>query len=180
MTTNYADLIDEISHDNMLVDAEDPIIVNGLKRTCDISDSFNREVAIVGDHRSNLITFHSDRIIDGHDTLECTLAVIKWENLGAKTSGAYTIDDRAVLESDPSKVIFHWAIESDTTTAAGKIRFSLCFIDYNEAGNQVTYRWNARPCAELSVGEGIYNADVDTPVTNNDGGFIYNGAISIL
>lgn len=177
---NYLDLIEEASHLNHLADVEDPIIINGLKRTCDISESFNKEVAIVGDHRSNLITFHSDRIIDGHDTLQCALAAIKWENLGAKTSGAYIIDDRQELSSDPNKIVFHWAIESNTTTMAGTIRFCLCFIDYNEYGDVVTYRWNTKPCAELSVGEGIYNEDIDTPITNNDGSFLYNGAISIL
>lgn len=177
---DYLSLIDETSHLSHLVDVEDPIVINGFKRTCDISEFFNKEVAIVGDHRSNLVTFHSDRIIDGHDTLNCTLAAIKWENLGAKTSGAYIVDDRMPLESDPNKIIFHWAIESDTTTAAGKIRFSLCFIDYNEYGDQVTYRWNTKPCVELTVGDGVYNEDIDTPVTNNDGSFLYNGAISVL
>jgi hypothetical protein len=177
---DYLNLIDEASHLNHLADAESPIIINGLKRTCDISETFNREVAIVGDHRSNLITFHGDRIIDGHDTLNCALAVIKWENSSAKKSGAYVIDDRQILESDPNKIVFHWAVESETTIAAGPIKFSICFVDYNEFGDQVIYRWNTRPCVELTIGEGIYVPDIDTPITNNDGSFLYNGAVSIV
>ena len=177
---DYLNLIDEASHLSDLADAESPIVINGLTRTCDISEGFNKEVAIVGDHRSNVITFYSDRIIDGHDTLNCALAVIKWENTSAKKTGAYVIDDRRILELDPSKIVFHWVVESETTIAAGQIKFSICFIDYNEFGDKVVYRWNTKLCTELTIGEGVYVPDIDTPITNNNGSFLYNGAISIV
>jgi hypothetical protein len=53
-------------------------------------------------------------------------------------------------------------------------------MDYSEDGTKVTYRWNSNPNSELYIGEGIFDPEVDGPVTNNSGGFVYSGAISII
>ena len=179
MATDYMALINDAGHSDVLVDAEQPIVINAFSRRCEIPDNFNKQVGVIGDHKSNLVTFQCDRYIDGHDVGACSMAFIKWQNLGAASSGAYTIEDRAVLEADESKIQFHWEIESDCTTAAGTLKFQICFLDYDEEGTRVIYRWNSNPNSELSIGEGMFDPNIDGLAANETGSFIYSGAISI-
>lgn len=179
MATDYTSLINDTGHSDVLVDAEQPIIINGFTRKCEIPEKFNKQIGVVGDHKSNLVTFQCDRYIDGHDISACSMSFIKWQNLGSGTSNAYTIEDRTVLEADENKVQFHWEIESDVTTAPGSIKFQVCFLDYNEEGTKVTYRWNSNPNSELSIGEGMFDPNIDGLAANETGSFIYSGAISI-
>jgi hypothetical protein len=123
MATNYADWINNIGKSSGLADAEDPIVIDAQTRECKIPTNFNKQVGVVGDHKANIITFECDRMVDGHDISTCTAAYIKWENTGAKTSGKYAITDRVIKDTDDTKVVFHWVIESVCTTVAGTLKF---------------------------------------------------------
>jgi hypothetical protein len=52
-------------------------------------------------------------------------------------------------------------------------------MDYDENGTTVTYRWSSNPNSDLSIGEGMYDPNIDGLVANDTGSFIYSGAISI-
>lgn len=180
MANDYTNLIYDIGHSDTLVDAEQPIVVNAFTKNSEIPAQFNKQIGVVGDHKSNLVTFQCDRIIDGHDTKDCYLAFVKWQNQGSGQTGSYVVSDRHLVDGDPDKTEFHWEVESDVTSSAGTVKFQICFMDYSEDGTKVIYRWNSNPNSELYIGEGIFDPDVDGPVTNNSGGFVYSGAISII
>lgn len=179
MANNYEYLINELSHSEALVDVEQPISINVLTRQCELPEKFNKQIGVIGDHKSNLVTFQCDRYIDGHDISACTKAFVKWNNVGAKTTGAYMIKDRTVLEEDENKIQFHWEVESDCTTASGALEFQICFLDYNNEGTIVTYRWNSNPNSQLSIGKGMFDPDIDGLEPAASGSFIYSGEISI-
>lgn len=179
MATDYTSLINDIGHSDNLVDAERPITINCLSRKIEIPQGFMTQVGVIGDHRSNQVTFQCDRYIDGHDIAACSLAYIKWQNQGAGTADSYIISDREVMATDENKIQFHWEIESDVTTAAGSLRIQIGFMDYDEKGTMVTYRWSSNPNSDLSIGEGMYDPNIDGLAANDMGSFIYSGAISI-
>jgi hypothetical protein len=142
-----------------------------------VPEGFNTQVANAYDHKSNLVTFECDRIIDGHDIFSCSQAFIKWENLGSETGDLYVISDREVISD--SKIRFHWAIEKKTTQAAGALLFQICFLDLNEEGTQLIYAWNSKPCTEFSVGQSLFNKEIDGLEPDILGGFEYNGEYTI-
>lgn len=171
------DWTNNLGHASGLIDQEQPIILNGITRECTVPEGFNTQVANAYDHKSNLITFECDRIIDGHDIFSCSQAFIKWENLGSETGDLYVISDREVISD--SKIRFHWAIEKKATQAAGALLFQICFLDLNEEGTQLIYAWNSKPCTDFSVGQSLFNKEIDGLEPDILGGFEYNGEYTI-
>jgi hypothetical protein len=86
---DYSDWINGIHTDDGLKDADEIVKLDVINRTFEFSKGYNKEVAITNDHRSNMITFVCDRYIDGHDVLNCKLALIKWRNLATLNNGTY-------------------------------------------------------------------------------------------
>ena len=170
--TDYLSLINDISTQsldtiinndtsNFLQDEEPPILVDALTRTFTLQPGFHPVVGIRTDHNSNAITFNCPRFIDGYDILKCSSKLVKWYNTGAKVDGFYTIEDMQVMEDNPDMVEFSWIIKGSITTAPGRIQFSLIFIDVDTATNTECYRWNSTINTNLSIGDGLYNPDID-------------------
>lgn len=170
--TDYLSLINDISTQsldtiinndtsNSLSDEEQPIVVDALNRTFTIPTGFHTVVGIKTDHNSNAITFHCPRFIDGYDILRCSSKLIKWYNAGAEVEGFYEIDDMQELEGSDDMVEFSWIIKGSITTAPGRIQFSLIFIDVDTTTDTVCYRWNSTINTNLSIGDGLYNPDID-------------------
>lgn len=65
--------------------------------------SGKREFA-VGDHDSERLTFQMDRYIEGHDMLLSNVARV--HSFNGNIPNIYDIDDMAMDESNPDKVIF--------------------------------------------------------------------------
>jgi hypothetical protein len=57
MANDYTNLIYDIGHSDALVDAEQPIVVNAFTKNSEIPAQFNKQIGVVGDHKSNLVTF---------------------------------------------------------------------------------------------------------------------------
>jgi hypothetical protein len=146
---------------NALTDEESAITVNSLSRTFSIPTSFTKMIGIKNDHNSNAITFHCPRYIDGYDILKCSQKVIKWYNVAASVAGVYQIEDMQVRDEDSSMVEFSWIIAGAITSAAGRLQFSLEYIDVNKDEDSICYRWNTTVNGDLSIGDGLYNANVD-------------------
>lgn len=179
MALDYESWINDIGNESGLKDQESPIVVNGRARTCDIPDDFETQVGVVGDHRANLITFECARMMDGHDISTCSIAAIKWQNMGANKSGTYIVqqEDRVVI--DDTKVRFHWVVEQSCTTAKGTLKFSVMFVDFDENG-QLIYCWNSNPNSMLTIGEGIHATPFDDTVAADGGEFLYGGEVKIV
>lgn len=58
-------------------------------------------------------------------------------------------------------VEFSWIIKGSITTAPGRIQFSLIFIDIDTTTNTECYRQNSTINTNLSIGDGLYNPDID-------------------
>lgn len=170
--TDYLSLINDISTQsldtiinndtsNSLSDEEQPIVVDALSRTFTIPAGFHTVIGIKTDHNSNAITFHCPRYIDGYDILRCSSKLVKWYNAGADAEGFYEITDMQELEGSEDMVEFSWIIKGSITTAPGRIQFSLIFIDVDTTNDTVCYRWNSTINTNLSIGDGLYNPDVD-------------------
>lgn len=179
MAFDYSNWINNINKESGLRDAEDAISLDGYTRKAIIPSNFNKQVCVVGDHRSNIITFECDKLIDGHDVNTCSECLIKWENSGAGTTGVYDVEDREISEANPGKIRFHWVPEADATTKAGALKFQVCFFDYNEDKTKILYRWNSIPNSELSVAAGLFNINIDGVTPDSESSFFYEGQIEV-
>lgn len=189
---DYSDLINEIHIGDKLEDSETPVYVNGKTRKIEVpTENFNKTIGVTNDHRSNAITFKCDRYIDGHDVLNCRLALIKWKNLGSNDEGIYLVDHqeekdrKIILNEDGTEsdfIEFHFVIESVCTKKAGNLKIVVNFIDFDSDG-QFKYKWNSLPNSELSIGDGLYSAPLDEwsqdYTDDNPGSFLYDGSVTI-
>jgi hypothetical protein len=106
------------------------------------------------------VSFSCPRTIEGHEIFDCAYKFIKWENVGAGTSGVYSAGCSKPAEGD-EEVIISWIIGPEMTTKAGKINFQLGFLD--TAVDATHFKWMTEPCkGELEIGSSLFNSEIDS------------------
>lgn len=163
--TDYTEMILNASVTEELhshvADTEEAITVNEATRDFTFGANFNPIVGVVGDKKSEMVTFKVPRFIDSHDISECDTHKVFWANIETNNEGEDEIAEVKVSETDENIVLLGWLIDDDVTQDAGPLAFSLRIADHNEEG-QVIYRW------KTVDGEGLSIADTRFKDEHND------------
>ena len=109
---------------------EPHFVINANTRAINIPDEFKKNgIAVQGDDLAEVVYFKVDRYFDYMDLNNCDI-FIQWE-LPDKTKGVskeYIRD----IESEAGKLIFGWALSDAITAAAGNLKFSVRFFQWND------------------------------------------------
>lgn len=166
--TDYTDMIMTASDTEELhspvADTEEAIIVNTDSRDFTLGASFNPIIGVVGDHKSEVVSFAIDRFIDSHDVSECAEHKVFWKSfVTTEVDGVLTkvvnaegyskIEDIKLSDDDEDTVLLGWLITEDVTQSAGEVEFRLQISDY-DADGQLTYRWKTIYGNGLLIKEG--------------------------
>lgn len=150
----------ETSHthtDDIIVDADEHFTIDTVTRL--ISSTTNKKLSIMQyDNRSERYSFDVDRIIDGHDLLDCNRIQIHFINIGSDRSkhpGLYLVDDAQVMTSDNNKITFTWLVSNDATMYDGILSFLVSFECVNEG--KVLYRWSSSIFKQIQITAGLDN-----------------------
>lgn len=142
---------------NIIVDADEHFIIDTTTRA--IVNTENKKVTLMQfDHESERYSFDVDRIIDGHDLMDCNRVQVHFINIGSnkqKHPGLYLVDDVHVKESDDSKITFSWLISQDATQLSGVLSFLVSFECVD--GATVLYRWSSSTYSAIQITAGMDN-----------------------
>lgn len=109
--------------------------INANTRAINIPNEFKKNgIAVQGDDLAEVVYFKVDRYFDAMD-LNNTEIYIEWETPKDKTHEAVkSVSDIYIrdIESEPGKLIFGWAISDALTAAAGNLKFSVKFLQWDE------------------------------------------------
>ena len=90
-----------------------------------------------------------------NDVSKATAAIVKW-----KINGLVDYDILKKVNGLGTDVRYSWAFSPKVAKQVGNLNFVICFITADE-NNVITNRWNSNPCSVLTVGQGIYFAEID-------------------
>ena len=110
---------------------EPHFVINANTRAINIPDEFKKNgIAVQGDDLAEVVYFKVDRYFDYMDLNNCDI-FIQWELPDKKkgVSKEYIRD----IESETGKLIFGWALSDAITAAAGNLKFSVRFFQWNDA-----------------------------------------------
>lgn len=112
--------------------------INANTRAINIPAEFKKNgIAVQGDDLAEVVYFEIDRYFDTMDLNNCDI-YIQWET-PKKADGTVkkSISDIYIrdIESKPGKLIFGWAISDAITEAAGNLKFSVKFLQWNEGAD---------------------------------------------
>lgn len=154
-----------------------------------------RVIGVIGDHRSEQVTFKMPQIIDGHNMTTCNRKYVAWRNV----LGELGTDGLEIVEERENFTIYGWTVRDALTKEMGLVEFSLHFeCDGPETGKKI-YSWGTHTCSECEIldsvnsiigayaalyidGETLVFGDY-TPVHNNtlelESGIIPEGTLTI-
>lgn len=116
------------------------------------------------DHNSERFTFEIPKVVDGHDMSLCNVVQVHYLNIeagkdGLTYEGLYECGDLQVSPDSADVVIFSWLLSRNATQYAGSLNFVIYFACVAEDGTE-EYAWSTDIHTSVTVGEGIYNAEV--------------------
>lgn len=152
--------MNDISHthtDDIIVDADEHFIIDTVTRA--ISCTTNKKLSLMQyDNKSERYSFDIDRIIDGHDLMNCNRVQIHFINIGStkqKHPGLYLVDDVQVMPSDENKITFTWLVSHDATMQEGVLSFLVSFECVD--GDDILYRWSSSIFKAIQINGGMDN-----------------------
>lgn len=152
--------MNELSHthtDSIIVDADEHFTIDTTTRS--INCTTNKKLKLMQfDHNSERYSFDIDRIIDGHDLLDCDRVQIHFINIGSsreKHPGLYLVDDVQVMSTDKNKLTFTWLISQDATSLEGVLSFLVSFECTD--GDKILYRWSSDKSDSIKITVGMDN-----------------------
>lgn len=173
------DYLSEIEQAHLSIEDNDsPIEIDAETKEIMVPGGFITEVAVVGDHNSNAITFLCPKLIENHNILECSQKFIRWEN--GQYNGIFKITSDYINETERDNVPcvkITWEIDKYVTIKEGPISFSICFrdVDTDDDNNKkVVYQWSTKVCNNFSIGKGIRVTGVDFSPSEQDGEIVIN------
>ena len=143
-----------------IYDTDKHFVINPITR--EIVSESNKILLIQHDHNSERITFELPRLIDGHDMSLCNLVQVHYLNYDSRTGnsfgGLYKVDDLQLDPENSDIVTCSWLISDNATKNVGALNFMLRFacVDNN---HMVEYDWHTSIYKNLSIGQGIDNAE---------------------
>lgn len=142
-----------------LTDKESEISFSMFDRNFSFDPEMNTQVAVERDCYSNLVTFKINKELCDYNIEEASVALVKW-----RVNGTFDYDFLKKVEPIDNDLIYTWAIAPEMTKNAGQVTFVVCFITTDD-NNTVISRWNSNPCSVLTIGEGLYIAEIDDAQT---------------
>ena len=147
--------------------------INANTRAINIPNEFKKNgIAVQGDDLAEVVYFKVDRYFDAMD-LNNTDIYIEWETPKDKTHDAIkSVSDITIrdIESEPGKLIFGWAISDAITAAAGNLKFSVKFLQWDKdestGKRNMVYALNTLT-ATIAIHQSI-GLDVNTDYNNID------------
>ena len=129
-------------------------------RAIRVPDEFKKNgIAVQNDDLAEVVYFKIDRYFDAIDLNNCDI-YIQWETpkqangqIKKFASTEYIRD----IESDPGKLIFGWVITKDITPAAGNLKFSVRFVQWetdSEGNRKMAYSFNTL-VAQVPINQGL-------------------------
>lgn len=118
--------------------------INANTRKINIPDHFAKNgLGVQGDHTAEVIFFRINRYFDEMDLSLCSgnkgACYIQWstgDNARQQATKAYAFD---VTENH---IIFGWVISNKATKKAGKLNFSVRFVQWEDDPEVYTYSWS--------------------------------------
>lgn len=118
--------------------------INANTRKINIPDHFVKNgLGVQGDHTAEVIFFRINRYFDEMDLSLCSgdkgACYIQWstgDNTRQQATKAYAFD---VTENH---IIFGWVISNKATKKAGKLNFSVRFVQWEDDPDVYTYSWS--------------------------------------
>ena len=146
-----------IHTDDIIVDADEHFIIDTVTRA--ISSESNKKLTLMQyDHNCERYTFDIDRLVDGHDLMNCDRVQIHYVNIASnrqKHPGLYLVEDLHVNSSDTNKLTFTWLISNNGTMHEGSLGFLVSFECTN--GDKILYRWSTNSFNGIVITAGMDN-----------------------
>ena len=145
---------------DIIVDPDPHFTINTTTRAITKAED-NKKVSLIQyDHNSERFSFDIDRIIEGHDILDCNRIQIHYINMDSsnrskRNIGLYQVDDLTVHPEDSTKATFTWLISEQATQCIGTLSFLVSFSCVNE--DETLYRWNSSIYSLITIAPGIDN-----------------------
>lgn len=143
--------------DNIIVDADEHFTIDPFTR--EINCTTNKKLTLMQfDKKSERYSFDINRIIDGHDLMDCDRVQIHFINIGSsrdKHPGLYLVDDVQVMSTDDKKITFTWLVSEDATSLAGVLSFLVSFECTKDG--EVLYRWSSNKSETIKIVAGMDN-----------------------
>ena len=131
-------------------DAGAPFEVDPFTRSVIVPYS-ERVIGVVGDDRSEKVTFKIPNAIDGHDMPRSSRKYVAWRNV----SGEPGTDELEMTEEADDYSLYTWTVRDKTAAAKGIVDFSLHFeCDDPTTGAQI-YRWGTRTCSDCEIMDSV-------------------------
>ena len=126
---------------------EEHFTIDANSRMITVPESFRKNgIAVQGDETAEVVYFKIDRYFDFMD-LNNAYIVIQWhiDGIDPKNNNVpISLSNSSLewvrdIESEPNKLIFGWALDSEITKYPGTLKFSVRFIGLNEDLNDEDY-----------------------------------------
>lgn len=145
---------------DIIVDPDPHFTINTTTRAITKAED-NKKVSLIQyDHNSERFSFDIDRMIEGHDILDCNRIQIHYINMDSsnrskRNTGLYLVDDLKVHPEDSTKATFTWLISEQATQHTGTLSFLVSFSCTNN--DETLYRWNSSVYSLITIAPGINN-----------------------
>lgn len=143
--------------DNKIIDADvEHFIIDTTTRA--ITSETKKLSLMQYDHKSERYSFDVNRMIDGHDLMDCNRVQIHFINIGSnkqKHPGLYLVTDVHENPLDNNKLTFSWLITNDATTFDGTLSFLVSFECVED--DKILYRWSSSAYKSIVITVGMDN-----------------------
>lgn len=154
---NYINELSDIQNDGISIasvepEAEGYFEVNADTREISIPEQFQSHIAVLFDHKAEIVNFRINRYFDNVDFCEKTCIVLFRLANGEE---GYIVPSSIYVSGN--EIIISWDITYDVTKYVGSFKFALCFYSINsgiEEDLYYDYRWNSIP-SSLNVVDGL-------------------------
>ena len=153
--------------DNKIIDADvEHFIIDTTTRA--ITSETKKLSLMQYDHKSERYSFDINRMIDGHDLMDCNRVQIHFINIGSnkqKHPGLYKVEDVHINLSDNNKLTFSWLISNTATMHDGTLSFLVSFECVDKEcndetcndGEHILYRWSSSAYKSIQINSGMDN-----------------------
>lgn len=152
---------------DIIVDPDPHFTINAITRAITKAEGNQKVSLIQYDHNSERFSFDIDKMIEGHNILDCNRIQIHYINMDSsnrskRNIGLYEVDDLVVHPEDSTKATFTWLISEQATQYTGTLSFLVSFSCVND--DETLYRWNSAIYSLIAIAPGINNNNSVTEV----------------
>lgn len=123
-----------------------PFVVDPYERKVTVPHT-QRVIGVVGDDRSEQVTFQVPNVIDGHNMPACDRKYVAWRNV----EGTPGSDELKLVTEAEDHAIYAWTVRDALTVAKGLVEFSLHFECDDSATGARIYSWGTQACTSCEI-----------------------------